>query len=322
MPQHLPVFSSIAVNQSNYYTFSPALLDYDKAVNNNTPYYFSSMVALNLPSYVNPSWFYNSKLSTIGITTTEPNDNVPKSLEKYMENILRQNLGINPRVTELAFYKWLQYGGMTYEQIRESIVFKNEIHYQNFSVVEGTANGGWSEVVGLIPNNCRELVRPLPFIGTNIANTISTNDADKSAALYDTPEFEFSFAQTEQKQALDFNNLQFTDSSEPSSFDFNCLLIFYKDAAGVDKLHGINFINPFENKITYFELPKLTQKTNDAKSVGYSFKHNLKTVNNESSRILIEEHIDGFWSTHNEVLSKLSDYLSLELQKKSIINPI
>lgn len=326
MSQNLPVFNPIQDTQSNYYTFSKSLSDYDKAVNNKTPYYFSSMVAMKLPKYVNPSWIYNSKLATIGITTTEPNDNVPKSMERYLENILRQNFGSEtgcPNITELAFYKWLQFGGMSYAQIRDAIVFKNEIHYQNFSVVEGSTNGGWSEIVGLIPNNCKELIKPLPFKNASVPNIVTTYDDDNDDALYDNGNFEFLFNQNvEQKQVLDFENLQFSTSNEPTSFDFNCLLIFYKDADGIDKLHGINFINPFQNHITYFELPKLTQTTNDAKSVGYSFKHNLKTVNNEATKVIIEQNNDGFWTTHEQTLSMLNSYLMLDLQKKSIINPI
>ena len=81
--------------------------------------------------------------------------------------------------------------------------------------------------------------------------------------------------------------------------------------------HGYN---PF-HRLPYFDLPTYTQKTNDSRSVGYQFKMNMKTVNNEASKIIVEEELDGFWATNFETLSKLNSFLELQMQKSNIINP-
>jgi hypothetical protein len=48
---------------------------------------------------------------------------------------------------------------------------------------------------------------------------------------------------------------------------------------------------------------------------------NMKTVNNEASKIIVEEELDGFWATNFETLSKLNSFLELQMQKSNIINP-
>lgn len=317
---NLPVLNPLVLNQSNYIQNTKALLDFDIAVANGTPYYFSSMIALNLPNYLNGGWFYN--LNSIGITETNPNTVFPKVCERYMENILRQD-NLNENIAELAFWKLLNKGGLSYSQIRNCVVFKNEIHTANFQFVEGSGNNGWSEVVGIIPNDCKE-IENIPYKNTTINDIITTDDLDASTSLYDNGFNEFLFNVVPQnKQVIDFNNITFKpQGTEPSSFNFNCLLLFYKDRSGIDKLHGINFINPFDDNITFFELPRYKSVTNDARSVGYSFKHNLKTCLNDATRTLIEQNTDGYWTQNLETLSLLSSYLKKDMLVNSAINPV
>jgi len=316
---NLPIFHPLLDNQSTYITFSKSLLDFDKAVNNGTEYYFSKMVALNLPNYEVPDFsldlfVVNSDPSTL---SDNPNTVIPKGMQYYMENIIRQNTGGNQNITELAFYKFLNKCGLTYQQIHDSITFVNKIMTSNFITIEN--NNGWGEIVGIVPNNSAKLTTV--FKNSVIDDIITTNDTD--LGIYDNGNKEFLFTDVLAKKVLDFDNLIFetipTDTIH--TFDFNCLLVFYRDIDGIDKLHGINFINPFENKITYFELPKYTQKTNDSRSIGYQFKMNMKTVNNEASKIIVEEYNDGFWTTHFETLSRLNSFLELQMQTTTLINP-
>lgn len=314
---NLPIFETLLNNQSTYITFSKSLLDFDKAIDNKTQYYFSKMVALNLPNYENPNFYLN--LSSVGITSDNPNTVIPKGMQYYMENLIRQNTDNNQNITELAFYKFLNKCGITYDKIHESITFVNKIMTSNFINTEN--NNGWGEIIAVIPNNCLKLTKV--FKDSIIPNIITTNEND--ICLYDNSSKEFLFTNPLSKKIIDFDNLIFENhlinstNTTIHTFDFNCLLIFYKDSYGVDKLHGINFINPFENKITYFDLPKYTQKTNDSRSVGYQFKMNMKTVNNEATKIIVEEYNDGFWTTHLQTLSLLNTFLE-EKTQKSIVN--
>lgn len=320
---NLPIFHPLLNNQSTYITFSKSLLDFDKAINNETEYYFSKMVALNLPNYKNNNIdkFYIDLSSVSSDPTTlsdNPNTTIPKGIQYYMENIIRQNTGNNQNIVELSFYKFLNKCGLSYQKIHDSITFVNKIMTSNFITIGN--NNGWGEIVGLIPNNSAKLTTV--FKNSNISDIITTNDND--LAIYDDGGLkEFYFTDALAKKVLDFDNLIYTTipTDVVNTFDFNCLLIFYKDIDGIDKLHGINFINPFENKVTHYELPKYTQKTNDSRSVGYQFKMNMKTVNNEASKIIVEQSNDGFWSSHFETLSKLNSFLELQMQTTSLINP-
>lgn len=311
---NLPIFHPLLTDQSSYLCFSKSLLDFDKATNFGTKYYFSKLVALNLPDYKNPDFYID--LDSVGVLTDNPNTVIPKGLQYYMENIIRQQTN-NDNITELAFYKFLNKCGLSYDEIHNSITFVNNIYTSNFVKTEN--NNGWGEIVGIIPNKSAKLTTV--FKETEIDDIITTNDTD--VALYDNGNKEFLFTDLKSKQVIDFDNLIYeTVATETEhSFDFNVLLVFYKDDLGIDKLHGINFINPFENKITYFDLPTYTQKTNDSRSVGYQFKMNMKTVNNEASKIIVEEELDGFWATNFETLSKLNSFLELQMQKSNIINP-
>ena len=312
---NLPIFHPLLSDQSTYITFSKALLDFDYAVNNNKPYYFSKMVALNLPDYKNPDFFID--LNIVDVTTDNPNTTLPKGMQFYMENLMRQETNTE-NITELAFYKFLNKCGISYEDIHNSITFVNQIMTSNFVKIEN--NNGWGEIVGIVPNKSAKITTA--FKDVDIDDIINSNDTDDD--IYDNGNKEFLFnVDSLSKKVLDFDNLIYETVATDTvhTFDFNCLLIFYKDEFGIDKLHGINFINPYENKVTHFELPKYTQRTNDSRSVGYQFKMNMKTVNNEATKILVEEQLDGFWSTHFETLSKLNSFLELQMTQSSAINP-
>jgi len=313
---NLPIFNTLLSDQSTYITFSKSLLDLDRANNNNTPYFFSKMVALNLPEYKNPDFFIN--LASVAVLTSNPNTVIPKGLEYYAENIIRQPFP-SENVVELAFYKFLNKCGLSYVDIHSSITFINKIATSNFIYAEN--NNGWGEIVGVIPNKCLQLVKAFKTISA-VPNIIPS-DADNNAdGLFDNGNKEFLFSDPLAKQVIDFDNCTYNEVID-SSFDFNCLLVFYQDSFGIDKLHGINFINNFDNKITSYQLPVYTQKTNDARSVGYQFKMNMKTCNNEASLILVQDYnSDGtHWNTYFNTLTKLDTFLELQMRTDNIILP-
>lgn len=313
----LPIFHPLLSDSSTYLTFSKSLLDLDRAKQNNTPYFYSKMVALNLPEYKTPDFFID--LNSVGVVTDNPNTTIPKGMQFYMENIIRQSTGTE-NITELAFYKFLHYCGISYNDIQSRITFINKIATSNFTTVEN--NNGWAEIVGIIPNRCYKLTPA--FKNIDIADIItSTPENNSDTCIFDNGNKEFLFNQdVKQKQVIDFENVINDEEILEESFDFNVLLYFYRDVDGIDKLHGINFINPFEDKITQFVLPKFTQKTNDARSIGYQFKLNLKTVNNEATKIIVEEYNNSpaHWNTYNQTLSTLNSFLVLN-GAGSLINP-
>lgn len=305
---NLPIFHPLTPEQSTYITFSKSLLDLDKAKNNETPYFYSKMVALNLPNYQDPEFFID--LSEVDITSDNPNTTIPKTLQYYMENIIRQATGTE-NITELAFYKALNKCGMTYQQIQDSITFINNIATSNFTTVEN--NNGWAEVVGVIPNKCFSITKAFKEIEIEDIIT-STPENNSDICIFDNGNKEFLFdIDPKAKQTIDFDNIIIDTETALSSFDFNVLLFFYRDVDGIDKLHGINFINPFENKVSYYDLPKYTQKFNDSRSIGYQFNLNLKTVNNEATKIIVEEYNTGaaHWNTYFQTLSGLNTLLHL-----------
>lgn len=314
---NLPEFNTLLDNQSTYITFSKALLDYDIAINNKTEYYFSKMVALNLPSYKNPDFYID--LSSIGISQDNikgPNYMIPKGFQYYMENIIRQVTNTE-YITELAFYKFLNKCGLSYDDIQKSIVFINGINTENFTYVEN--NNGWGEIVMQIPNNSKSLNKAFKSVDINDLIIADINNGNGTGLFDDTNEKSFVFNNDPKaKDVIDFDNITYNET-ENTSFDFNVLLVFYKDKDGIEKLHGINFINNFENKITEWILPKYTQKTNDARSIGYIFKLNIKTVNNEASLIMIEEQNSGpaHWETYFTTINKFNEFL--ELHKNNLL---
>lgn len=316
---NLPIFNQLLPNQSTYITFSKSLLDYDIAINENTEYYFSKMVAINLPNYKNPDFFLD--LNSMGESNVNPNYIIPKGLQYYMENIIRQKTDTE-NITELAFYKFLNKCGLSYTEIHDSIVFMNKINTENFTKVEH--NNGWGEVVMSIPNKSLVLNKVFKSVDIDdivLADLVNNNDD----GLFDDnlQQKGFDFTIPNSKQVIDFQNITY-DEITNNEFDFNCILVFYVDKYGIEKLHGINFINNFENKITEWLLPRYTQKTNDARSIGYIFKMNVKTVNNEASLIQIENHQMGaeHWNTYFGIFSKFNEFLELQSPSNQSIQNI
>ena len=176
---NLPILGQLNENQSSYITFSRALLDYDKAVLNGTPCYFTKMVALDLPLWQNPSFFID--LSSVGINSTNPNIVIPKAIQYYMENIIRQDISINdndiPEITELAFWKLMNKMNLTDLHTRQLVTFINSIATSNFITTEN--NNGWTEIVAQIPNKCKSLTTVWKTL-INIKDTVQGNNADVS----------------------------------------------------------------------------------------------------------------------------------------------
>jgi len=300
---NLPIFNTLLPDSSTYITFSKAHLDFDYAIANNQPYYFSKMVALKLPLYENPSFFID--LNSINITETNPNTVIPKAMQFYMENIIN-NGGNFDNIVELAFYKLLNKCGIKYSDIVNNIVYINKMMTSNFVRTEN--NNGWGEVVAVVPNDAKKVKFEMKLVNDFPKTLQSTSPNNTDEALYDNGNKQYLFDTDDSRKVIDFETISY-DSVNNDDFEFNVLLFFYRDNKNIDKLHGINFISPFINKVTNFELPTYHKKYNDSRSIGYQFKLNLKTVNNEASRILIEEHNDGFWTTHFDTLSRLSTFL-------------
>lgn len=308
---NLPVLSQLRDDLSTYITFTKSLTDYDSAIANNTVCYFSKVVALNLPNWSAGSFYKN--LSSVDVTSDNPNICMPKMIQYYMENIMRQSITNGedsvPEIAELAFWKMLNALGMSNEQVRDSVTFVNSVATSNF--VEISNNQGWGEIVCQIPNSCNTLVKAWKTLDT-VASIVQSDDDD--TALYDNGDKQFLF-DDEFKQVFDFDSISYK-SSEEGSFDFNCLLLFYVDADGVNKLHGINFIYPYENKVSYWDLEKFTQKTNTIQTVGYQFKFIQKTCNNEATQLYVEElQQNTHWNVFAETVGKLNTFLDLKIKE-------
>ncbi len=315
---NLPIISQLKETQSTYITFSKALLDFDKSIANGSPCYFTKMVALNLPVWENPNFFIN--LSALGINTNNPNIVVPKMIQYYMENIIRQTIGVNdvdvPEIAEIAFWKTLNKMGLSTVQSKATVTFINQIVTSNFVTSEN--NNGWGEIVCVIPNKCKSLETVWKSL-TTVTNVVQGVNSD--VCLFDNGDLQFEFIG--KKDVLDFDNCVF-DEVEEKTFDFNTLLLFYTDESGVNKLHGINFIYPFENKVTYWNQQTFTQKTNIAQTIGYQFLFNMKTCNNQATQIAIQSLNDHtHWNTFSQTLGLLNSFLEnkmREAQPQSLIS--
>lgn len=311
---NLPELGQLRNDESTYIAFTKGLLDLDYAISNKTPYYFSKVVALNLPVWKNPDFFID--LDSVGEVSTNPNIVIPKTIQYYMENIIRQviieegNDGLIEEIVELAFYKMLNKMGLSRDQINETITFTNDIVTSNFINTE--SNNGWGEIICQIPNRCRTFNLVNRTV-ENVKSIVATDDDD--TALYDNGYNQILF-DDDFKSVIDFNNSTFDDVTE-ASFDFNCLLLFYRDQSGIHKLHGINFIYPFENKVTYWDQQTFTQKTNVTRNIGYQFIFNLKTCNNEASLVEIynqNEHA-MWWNGFEKTLSGLNSFLENKMRE-------
>lgn len=307
---NLPIFHELKPKQGSYLTLSKALLDLDYANNyHNSPYYFTKVVALNLPNYIDGGAFY-ADVTSQGIVDKSPNITLPKIIQFYLENILRQIQHEN--ITELAFWKTLYKMGMTKKQIDESVVFINEVAIESFTEIEN--NNGWCDVICSLPNTSKNLVKS--WIKTDIPDVVIATE-DNTDGMFDNGNKEFLFK--DKKEIIDFKNVKYVDG-EVKDFDFNILLMFYKDKDGVDKLHGINFLSDFTNKVTHWEIPRFTKETNDYRSIGYQFKLVLKTVNNEATKILVEQqNFDhAHWNTYLKNLTQLNSIIAYQERQLNI----
>ena len=368
---NLPIFNPIQSIplRSSYYTFSKALKDFDASVMNNSPYFFSKMVALNLPFWkvdVNPSSPDNSNNPSLSFrfrkstsnpsgdivnyseilsgfpevdneSYVNPNRVIPLVFQYYMENIIRQTTVIsdgNPceNIVELAFWKTLNLLGLDKDNIFGNsslnipsvVTFANNISTSNFINVSN--NQGWCEIIASIPNKC-------PFLDMNEVcwkNIVNVNDivyadVNNDNSIYDSNQMSFAFDFTNFKKVLNFDTISKLgfDFEQQSSFRFNTLLIFYKDQTGVDKLHGINFLFPFVNDTVNTNV--WTQQTfhhnsNVIQTFGYSFKFNMKSVNNDATISEVYSHNEGtFWQALEVVMGNFNSFLELQKKQGSII---
>lgn len=310
---NLPTLEQLRDDQSTYITFTKSLVDFDRANTNDEPCYFSKVVALNLPVWQNPEFYID--LNPVGVVSTNPNYVIPKAIQFYMENIMRQNIGINDtevdEIAELAFYKLLNKMGLTELQIADAITFVNDVATSNF--VQVSNNNGWGEIVCQIPNKCKNINKVWKTI-QNVEDIVQSNDLD--TALYDNGLKQFMFP-TEFKNVLDFDGITYDDQLQ-GSFNFNTLLLFYKDGTGKHKLHGINFIHPFENKVTHWDLETFTQKTNVLQTIGYQFKFIQKTCTNEATQLAVQELQEHtHWNVFSETMGKLNSFLEVKMKESN-----
>jgi hypothetical protein len=311
---NLPELHQLRNDQSTYITFTKALVDFDRAITLGKACYFTKMVALNIPNWENPNFYMD--LSAVGVGSTNPNLVFPKAIQYYMENIIRQTIGINEtqieEIVELSFWKLLNKMGLDAQAIKDTFTFTNEIATSNFVTTEGS--NGWGEIVTQVPNKSKLLI-PAWRTVNEVSDIVQCDNTD--VCIFDNGLKQILFP-ADLKDVIDFGNLGY-DELTKSSFDFNVLLLFYTDDTGIQKLHGINFIHPFENKVSYWDLEKFTQKTNEVQTVGYQFKFNLKTCNNEASQIQIyelQEH--SHWNVFAETLGKLNSFLELKMRETDI----
>lgn len=329
---NLPNFHKLNEDVSTYITFSKAFKDLDIAIEKGEKFYFTKVVALNLPKWQNntANKFFTDRLKELNIpekNITDPNVVLPKILQYYTENIIRQTTQIQntqqltqtDEIVELAFWKTLNLLGMTYEQIKQSIVFSNDIVTSNYLTTE--VNNGWTEIIVQIPNLCKKFNLKTREV-TNINELVSTNDSDQG--LYDNGNKQFLFDTKDKRSVIDFNKSTY-DSVVRGTFDFNVLLLFYTDKSGVDKLHGINFIYPFENKVTYYDMVTFTQKTNVTQTIGYQFLFNLKTAYNNNTLASVYHHNEHaqWWNGYEKTLTQLGSFLEQKMiEQKTDINTI
>lgn len=315
----LPIFNELRNDESTYITLSRAYVDMDEAIANGTEFYYSKVVALNLPTWQKGQGMFTERLKEVitepQATATSPNLIIPKLLQYYTENVIRQSEIQTKEVAELALWKTLRLLGIQNPQ--QTVVFVNDVINSNF--VRTEANNGWNEVICQIPNLCRKITK-VELRETNVNSVIQTNDED--SALYDNGNKQFLFNDDDRK-VLDFSKFIF-DDQEKSSFTFNTLLIFYRDKDGIDKLHGINFIYPFENKVTYWEQNNLIQKTNTINSVGYQFIFNMKSCNNEATKSSVYQRNEQlmWWNGFEKTMSSLNGFLEDKLRERNNVNPI
>jgi len=356
----LPFFTDIVVSprRSSFYTFSKALKDFDKSVTEGTKFYLSRMMCLNLPLWEQDKMYFKFRKSTslnpgdivyfkevegdvnfpTGIELeastldyVNPNMVIPRVFMAYMENIIRQTNvltgGGSPKeIAELAFWKTLNFMGIPLPDIFGDnptvITFTNSLAVSNF--IEVSNNQGWQEVVGAIPNKCNLLqLDSTKWKTIDGINDVVSCDVNEDTAIYDgNPGSSFTLNFTDFKKVIDWDLLTFDDSVD-TSFKFNTLLLFYKDADDVEKLYGINFIYPFDvsDGLGYnWQQQTFTHLTNQIQSFGFSFKFNIKSNNNTATKNEIYTLQEGsFWDTFEETLSLFNSFFEQQRNRGEII---
>lgn len=354
---NLPSFDPIQTSpeRSTYYAFSKAMKDLDKAITENKLWYFTKMIALDLPLWNMTDMFFRFRKSTdailpgditnyyedleIGpfpeledISYINPNVVIPKMFQYYLENIIRQtnvtNNGINDgseeHIAELAFWKTLNKMGISNDKIyglngeKSIVTYANSIFTSSFTDVSN--NHGWCEILGGIPNKC-----PLLKVDgtswnvlTNIDNVISA-DENHDHAIYDDGDGSFSFDMSGNKRVFDFEHPVY-DEDDIQEFDFNTILLFYTDWTGIQKLHGVDFIFPFKETMNGWGQEKIKHWSNNLQSFGYSFKFNMKSCNNQVSKSEVYEiNEETFYDVFEESMSNFNSFLELQKQRGAII---
>ncbi|KAA6338946.1 hypothetical protein EZS27_013078, partial [termite gut metagenome] len=118
-----------------------------------------------------------------------------------------------------------------------------------------------------------------------------------------------------QKQVIDFDEIKWNTDELESKFSFNVILLYYKDKDNIDKLHGINFISNYENKVSYWDMPSYEVKNNIINNVGYQFIFNMKSVTNDSTISIVQENNELFYTLYGETLGKLNSFLESKLHE-------
>lgn len=341
---NLPSLNDIQTSRSTYYTLSKANKDFDKSTIENTKYYFTKMVALRLPVWSSETMFFDWSIydsennpngnlryypSTAPIpelstpNNMNPNKVIARCFQYYMENIIRHtnisNSGANiEQIGELAFWKTLKLMGLTESYIHsgDCVKFMNRINVSNFYNVSN--NHGWAEIVAAIPNKCKHLNMNVNGVWKTIIDVDDVVNAQyDDACLYDNGDLSFNFVDF--KKVLDFDFIDIANNSHNVfdevnvvDFDFNVLLLFYTDASGVEKLHGINFINGFvQNTISNYEMNNYNHKSNEIQTFGYTFRFNMKSNNNQATISEVYDAQEGsFYNEFGETLGKLNSFLN------------
>lgn len=295
MKVNLPVLNRLFEDESTYITFSSANNDFDRATFNKSEFYFSKMVAIELPKWEEGVFYHpqnpEQNISSVTEATNDPNLAIPKYIQHYTENLIRNGVS-----AEIAFWKTLNLLSVKKPPIRDYIKFMNNIivsNYEQLVSADGKEinNVGWGSIICQIPTDASRLsyVTGPAKLGSNQLVIVSQNfeDDSRNRGIYDNGDHQFLM---EGSQQIMFD-VQPTTEEQQQSFKFNALLIFYRDRDGIEKLHGINFLKPYVNTVGSWEIPPLefTVKAKTRTNIGYQFILHMKTCNNEASLIKIQE---------------------------------
>jgi len=355
---NLPTFTDLNTNpaRSTYYTFSKAFFDLDKAISNEKVWHFSKFVGLNLPLWALNSIFFKFRKSTsnpagnivhyyessgnpfpeldntpaTSPNYVNPNMVLPRLLEYYVENIIRQT-NVCPssstqgeQIAELAFWKLLHLIGMTDDNIDSAITYVADISTISFTEISN--NHGWAEIMAGIPAKAPKTVITDVCWDTlsDINNTIAA-DTTNDHAIYDNSPFGFNMTATNQnyKRVLNFANVEENkDFVTVSNMKVNTLLLFYTDESGKHKLHGVDFIYPFEDLGggTGWKQETISFNTNTLNNFGYSFRFNMKSCTNQGTKDEIYEINEGtFYDVFCKCISDFDSFLEKQKQEGKYI---